>query len=147
MRLGIDTNVLVYAHVHHFPDHARVSTFLENALADPRTRLCIPTRVLDELLHVLTDARRFDPPVTMDQARDLVRVYLNRSNVEIVPVDEHAVSLALEMMERHGLGRNRVGETMIAASLLSSGVRDLVTCNPDDFKPFEAISLHDPRRT
>ena len=39
----------------------------------------------------------------------------------------------------------RIADTLFAAALLTSGVHDLITCNPDDFRVFEELRLIDPR--
>jgi predicted nucleic acid-binding protein len=47
--------------------------------------------------------------------------------------------------ERHRLGRKRIADTLFAATLLTHGVTELITCNPSDFRIFEGLTLIDPR--
>lgn len=146
MRAGLDTNVLVYAHLPVFPDSERVRAFLLQRLARPDTSFVVTPLVLHELVHVITDSRRFDPPVSMSEAVAIARSYLDRSNVECVASDEDSLALTLRWIEQMGLGRRRIADTLLAATLLRHGVESLVTCNPADFEVFEGLSLIDPRR-
>lgn len=63
VEIGLDTNVLVYAHIPAMPDHEHVRRYLLAQLADDARLVVIPL-VLHELVHVLTDSRRFDPPIS-----------------------------------------------------------------------------------
>lgn len=145
MRRGIDTNVLVYAHLPQFDEHPAVRRYLLDLLAEPTETLVVTPLVLHELVHLLTDGRRFDPPLTMAEALAVARLYLGRSNVECLAPDEPSVALAFELLERHRLDRKRISDTLFAATLLRHRVDHLVTCNPADFTVFEELRLIDPR--
>ena len=61
MRRGLDTNVLVYAHIASLPGHPAVREFLRGQLQDDETTLVLTAGVLHEFVHVVTDQRRFQP--------------------------------------------------------------------------------------
>ena len=145
MRLGLDTNVLIYAHLAVFPESGRVRGYLQRRLADDRCSLALTALVLHEFVHIVTDARRFDPPVAMSEALAIARSYVNRTNIECLPVDEASVRLALDLLDAHGLGRRRIADTLLASALLTHGVTEIVTCNPTDFACFDKLVAIDPR--
>jgi len=145
MRRGLDTNVLIYAHMPDLPDHARVRSFLLGQLAAEGVILVITPVILHEFVHIITDGKRFDPPVSMADALAVARVYLDHTNVECLSVDGQAVAGAFALIERHQLGRKRIADTLFAACLLGHEVRELITCNPDDFRIFDSLTLIDPR--
>ncbi|MEP7011630.1 MAG: TA system VapC family ribonuclease toxin [Acidobacteriota bacterium] len=145
MRRGVDTNVLIYAHMPELPHHVAVRGFLRDQLARDEVTLVITPAVLHEFLHVVTDGRRFDPPVAMAEALTVARVYLEHPKVECVSIDAQGAAVAFELMERHQLGRKRIADTQFAASLLGHGVHELITCNTSDFKIFDGLALVDPR--
>jgi predicted nucleic acid-binding protein len=145
VKRGIDTNVLIYAHLPALAEHAAVRRFLLDQLGQPGVTLVVTPLILHEFVHVITDPRRFDPPVPMAEALSLARRYLGRSNVECAAVDESAVRSALDLLERHGLGRKRIADALLAATLFRHGVRELITCNPSDFELFALFRLIDPR--
>jgi toxin-antitoxin system PIN domain toxin len=141
MRTGLDTNVLVYAHVPGFAQHAVARAFVQKRLARLHGTVVVTPMVLHELVHVITDPRRFDPPVTMGEALEVARRYLRRSNVECMAVDEAAVTRALELLEEHRLGRRHVADCLLAGTLLRHGVTELATYNPDDFRRFDGLHV------
>ena len=145
MKRGLDTNVLVYAHVASLPEHGVVRAFLEAQLARRDVTLFLTPSVLHEFVHVVTDPRRFEPPVAIGEALALARLYLGRANVECLATDAEALAAALDLVERHQLGRKRLADALLAATLLRHGVRQLVTSNRADFDVFSGLDLVDPR--
>jgi len=146
MRIGIDTNVLIYAHIPSMADHAATRKYLTERLEDPDTRLVVSPLVLHEFVHVVTDPKRFTPAVEMSDALSVARIYLGRDNVECLAVGEPAMTKAFDLIERHQLGRRRIADALFAATLLDAGVETLVTCNEKDFAVFDDLTLIDPRR-
>lgn len=145
MRRGLDTNVLIYAHMSSLSDHGAVRSYLLDQLADSETTLVLTAGVLHEFVHVVTDDHRFQPAVSMEDALKLARLYLSRKNIENVESDESSLLQAFDLVERHRLGRKRIADTLFAATLLRYGIHELITCNPADFRIFEELSLIDPR--
>jgi len=137
VKLGLDTNVLVYAHMPGFPQHERVRAFLLEQLQRDHVSLVVTAMVLHEFVHVITDPRRFAPPVSMAEALALARGYLGRTNVECLTTDEPALLGAFALLERHGLGLKRIADTLLAATLLRHQVVDFATCNAADFRVFD----------
>jgi len=145
MRRGLDTNVLVYAHIASLPGHPAVREFLRGQLQDDETTLVLTAGVLHEFVHVVTDERRFQPSTAMKDALAFARLYLGRSNVQYLDSDERCLLRAFELLEQHRLGRKRIADTLFAATLLTHGVRELITCNPGDFRIFKELLVIDPR--
>ena len=105
MRRGLDTNVLIYAHIPESPHHQKVRSFLLDQLSNEDVTLVITPVILHEFVHVVTDSKRFSPPVSMTDAMAVARVYLDHTNVECISLDGSAVVNAFALIERHGLGR------------------------------------------
>lgn len=145
MKRGLDTNVLVYAHIPAFAEHEPVRRFLQGQLAAEEVTLVVTPGILHEFVHVVTDARRFEPPLTMAEALAVARLYLGRTNVECAETDEAAVARAFDLVERHGLGRKRLADALLAATLMNHSVSELVTCDPRGFAPFDGLRVTDPR--
>ena len=145
MRRGLDTNVLVYAHVASLPEHGVVRDFLTRQLARRDVTLVVTPSILHAFVHVVTDPRRFEPPVPMGEALAIARLYLGRANVECVPTDADALAHVFTLVDRHGLGRKRLADTLLAATLLRNGVSELITCNRSDFEAFSGLQTVDPR--
>jgi predicted nucleic acid-binding protein len=145
VRIGVDTNVLVYAHIPSLPEYLTVRRDLLGRLREPSTHLVLSPTILHELVHVITDGRRFEPPVEKSEALSIGRLYLERENVECLSVGEAEVIRAFQLMERYRLGRQRIADTLFVATLLQAGVTTLLTCNEKDFAVFSEITTIDPR--
>jgi toxin-antitoxin system PIN domain toxin len=144
MRRAIDTNVLVYAHLPSMAEHDRARRYVEAELGRDDVTLVVTPAVLHELVHVITDPRRFDPPVSMPEALAVAQSYLGSANVECIATDATSAVLAFELLARHGLGRKRLADTLFAATLLTHGVHEIITSNRRDFEIFEGIYTIDP---
>ncbi len=143
MKVGTDTNVLITAALPALRGHVRVKRVLSDLLRAEEVLVLTPA-ILHELMHVITDGRLFEQPLPMVEASALAGYYLNRSNVELLVTDEAATLLALDLMEKHNLGRRRLADTLFAATLLTHEVSRLVTLNPRDFRLFTGLELIDP---
>lgn len=77
----------------------------------------------------------------MRQALTRSYQWWNGIEVDQVYANDHAVSWFLTWMERYGLGRKRILDTMLAATYFAGGVRSLVTSNIDDFSMFEELEI------
>ena len=52
-----------------------------------------------------------------------------------------SVAVFFDWMTRHRLGRKRILDTLLAATLHEAGVKSLLTLNPDDFRIFGCFEL------
>ena len=138
--IGVDTNILMALALAEHQFHARASETLRSEIGAGEMFAITPA-VLAEFIHAVTDPRRAERPLTMTQALDDARYWWNATQVQQVLPAPDSVALSLEWMTRHRLGRKRVLDTMLAATLHTAGVRRLFTSNPDDFRVFGAFEL------
>lgn len=135
MTHGFDTSLLVAHEVPGHADYAGVRARL-STLRAAGDRFAIASQVVTEFVHIVTDARRFSAPLTMERALDRARAWWNSPETERIEADDDAVKWFLESMARHQLGRKRVLDTMLAATYRSAGVTSLLTLNAADFAVF-----------
>lgn len=134
--LALDTDVLV-GWLHEESEHHEASRRLvERELADGETRLGLTAQVLFELVHVITDARRFESPLSVDDATGLVGDLWQSPDVDRVPAPPRVLARTLELLREHRLGRKRILDTALAATLETAGIRRLATWNPRDYQVF-----------
>ncbi len=141
--IGVDCNVLVQL---AFADHpANAKTFVAvQAETVQGTKLVFPSLVVNEFLHVATDVRRFNPPLTMTEALDWVDEFLANPTVELLESTTGSMDQTLRWMRKFSLGRKRILDTHLAAVLYTSGVRRLLTANPRDFTVFGVLETVTP---
>jgi len=95
---------------------------------------------LAEFIHVSTDARRFDSPLTQEDALKRAKKWWNVR--EVTPVFSTTGSTArfLDWMGEFDLGRKRILDTLLAASYVASGVQSIVTLDLRDFARFPSLA-------
>ena len=128
MHRGIDTTFLVQAEVREHPGHSAAKARLDELLQTGDT-LALAPQVLAEFIHIVTDPRRFSKPLPIGQATSRAEFWWNAREVtQVFPRDE-SVLLFLTWIARHGLGRNRLLDTLLAATYYASGVRSILSSN------------------
>lgn len=134
--IGADTTFLVQLELVESPGHEAAHALLHREILQPQVRLALAPQVLAEFIHVVTDARRFQTPLTISEAITKARFWWNAVEVQhLFPCGE-STALFLDWMQQHRLGRKRILDTQLAAILWAAGARRLLTANPHDFKVF-----------
>jgi predicted nucleic acid-binding protein len=145
MILGLDTDVLVSWAMAGALHHAAARRLFEREIRRGDSWLGLTPQVLHEFLHVVTDARRFPEPLPMERARELASDLWDAAEVERIVPSAGVVPRTLELMGRFGLGRKRILDTALAATLEAAGVRRLATWNGADFAIFPFLEVVGPQ--
>jgi predicted nucleic acid-binding protein len=143
MTHGLDTGFLVaLEHLEH-PDHADAEMKLAGLIASG-DRIAVAPQVLSEFLHVVTDPRRFVKPIDMVTARQVAEKWWTAA--EVIPVfpDDAATRQFLTWVGQHNLGRKRLLDTLLAATLREAAVFSILTTNPSDFTIFGIFTCITP---
>jgi predicted nucleic acid-binding protein len=98
-------------------------------------------QILAEFIHVVTDPRRFSSPLTQEQAIERAEIWWNAAEVVHVFPTADSTLLFLGWLEEYTLGRKRLLDTMLAATLRASGVTSILTLNRDDFFVFGCFTF------
>jgi len=139
VRHGFDTSLLVAHEVASHSDHVGARRRVSELRASG-AGFAIAAQVVTEFMHIVTDAKRFTAPLTVEQALERARAWWDSPDVARVEPDDDAVKWFLDAMVRHQLGRKRVLDTMLAATYRSAGITSLLTLNADDFAVFGELS-------
>ena len=135
MTHSFDTSLLVAYEVACHGEHDAVRRQVAG-LRQAGDRFAITAQVLTEFVHVVTDAKRFTEPLTMEQALERARAWWDSPDVGRCEADDEAVKWFLDAMAKHHLGRKRVLDTMLAATYHSEGITSVLTLNAADFTVF-----------
>jgi predicted nucleic acid-binding protein len=140
---GLDCNILVQLaladHPANVPTVAAVQGEVQRAGG-----LVFPPLVATEFLHVVTDPRRFAPPLTMLEALDWIEELLANPSVSLLQPTQESLHQTLRWMREFKLGRKRILDAHLAAVLHTAGVRRLLTSNPGDFTVFGVLEVLTP---
>lgn len=143
MTLGIDTDVLVSWVMRGTARHAAARRLFAQEV-EAGGRLGLTPQVLWELVHVVSDPRRFERPLAMPEALRRVRELWDAPEVARLVAGARVVPRALELMERLRLGRKSILDTVLAVTLEASDVSRLATWNGRDFERFHFLEVVTP---
>jgi predicted nucleic acid-binding protein len=133
---GADTTFLVQLELIELPAHVRAHEWLRREVLDRKVSLAVTPQVLAEFIHVVTDPRRFQKPLTVEEAVNRAHFWWNAAEVKHLLPSFESTQLFLDWMLRYRLGRKRILDTQFAANLWTAGVRRIITENGDDFRIF-----------
>jgi hypothetical protein len=80
----------------------------------------------------------------MTEALDWMEEFLNNPAVRLLEPNRTSVEQTLCWMRQFNLGRKRILDTQLAATLHSHGVGRMLTSNPADFKLFSVLEIVSP---
>lgn len=141
MILALDTDVLVSWAMTGSPRHEAARRLFDSEVRGRGGVLALTPQVIHEFLHVVTDGRRFENPLPMREAlRMSGQLWSAEEVMRVLPAPE-VLPRTLELMESLRLGRKRILDTALAATLECAGVHRLATFNPDDFAIFGFLEL------
>lgn len=140
MTHGIDTDFVVAVEISDHPFHKSADRLLRRLLAEGHEFALVP-QTLAEFLHVVTDSRRMPVPLTMSNALARANDWWNAAETVRVFPDGQSTADFLEWVGRHQLGRRRLLDTQLAATLHGAGVRRLITNNGADYLIFGAFEI------
>ena len=140
MTYGIDTSFLLAVEIVEHAHHAEALRLLGELLTRG-DRVAIAPQVLTEFVHVVTDARRFQQPFSMEAALNKSERWWNAAEADQVLPTNVAIALFHTWMRRHQLGRKRVLDTLLAATYRAADVTSLLTLNATDFTVFNEFAF------
>jgi predicted nucleic acid-binding protein len=143
MRHGLDTCILVAYEAASHPKHADSEALFRQCLSNGDDFALAP-QVLAELVHVLTDQKRFAQPLTRDAALRRAEMWWTASEVTQVFPTDAAVNTFVGWMNAYGLGRKRILDTLLGATYLTAGITSLMTTNSRDFRIFGVFNIVEP---
>jgi predicted nucleic acid-binding protein len=142
--LGVDTDILVNWVMAGAPHHRASRELFEREVRGRGQRLGVTLQVLLEFQHITTDPRRFETPLSMEQSLDWSQSIWDGKEVARVLPPPSVLPRTIELTRRYRLGRKRILDTALAATIEASGVKRFATLNRQDFEIFPFLELVSP---
>lgn len=139
--LLLDSNVLVYAHNEDSSFHSQAIKLIAK-ISKGEIFGVLSSQNLLEFYSVITDKRRLENPITPKLASELINEYLS-SPFEIIYPDSNTNKIIAELLKKNGFKDGQIFNVFLIATMLSNGIRHIVTANVADFKKFDGISVLD----
>jgi toxin-antitoxin system PIN domain toxin len=140
--IGVDTNILVYAHREDSPFHiAAVRRVAE--LAEGRASWAIPWPCLHEFLAIVTHPRIYAPPSSLARALAQVEAWLESPSLTLLAESAaHWTTLSSLLVDGRVAGP-QVHDARVAALCREHGVRELWSADRD-FSRFAGLFVVNP---
>jgi len=140
--IGIDTNILVYAHDNSSPFQAEALHLLENLLAGDI--VAVSEFSLREFFAVMTDGRKLRNPLSAEHARDIITDMFHSAKFYICQANRETWLNGYDLACKQQIVRYQLDDLIIALSLAQNGVEKIYTASADDFKKFDFIEPINP---
>ena len=139
---AVDTNVLVYAEITNSRHHSRANKLLIE-LAQSSAPWAIPWPCAYEFLRILTHAKVYHPPVSIEVAlQDLNSILASPSLSMLAETGSHPAILE-RVVRQSGATGNLIHDAHIVALCLEHGVTELLTADRD-FTRFSGLKINNP---
>ena len=137
----VDANLLVYAHVASFPQHARAQAWLDERI-NAAAPVGLPWPSLLAFVRIVSNPRIFPRPASVSAAWRQVESWLGAESVWVpLPTERHRQILAPLIQRAEGRA-NLVPDAHLAALAIEHG---LVLCSTDgDFARFDGLEWQNP---
>ena len=143
--IGIDTCFLIDLYWENSPRNKNARELFSKIANNESVKLAVYYNCFNEFLHVITDSKRFENPLSVSEAISVIDYWCDIDRVTVLYPDDTSFKRTLAWMNRYQLGRNRVNDTQMASCYLTSGVSSIITANPKDFEIFESFEINDYR--
>lgn len=143
--IGIDTCFLIDLYWQDSPRNKNARALFSQIANNESVKLAVYYNCFNEFLHVITDSKRFENPLSVSEAISVIDYWCDIDRVTVLYPDDTSFKRTLAWMNRYQLGRNRVNDTQMASCYLISGVSSIITANPKDFEIFESFEINDYR--
>ena len=138
-----DVNVLLYAHVETFAEHAKARAWWEKLL-NGRTEIGVASSVLFGFIRIATNRRLFDPPMSVEAALSRVEAWLARPHVRFLPPGPRHLEIAFRLLKQLGTAGNLTTDVQLAA--LAIEYQAEIHTNDLDFGRFPQLRWVSPLR-
>jgi uncharacterized protein len=140
--IGIDTNILVYAHRRDSPFHVPAIARIKE-LAEGRAPWGLPWPCVHEFYSVVTHPRIYSPPSTAEEAISQIAAWLESPSVAPVSEGPAYWSSLGRLLSDGKITGPAVHDARIAALCLATGVRELWSADRD-FSRFPELRTTNP---
>jgi len=143
--IGVDTNVLIYAHRRDSEWHDRAAESLR-FLAEARAPWAIPWPCVHEFLAIVTHPRVYDPPTPITAALEQVDAWIESPSLLLLGEGAEHWGTLRQILAAGRVSGPKIHDARIAALCLAHGVQELWTADRD-FSRFPALKTVNPLAT
>jgi len=136
-----DVNLLLYAHLTAFPEHARAAAWWEG-LMNGRHDVGVAAPAVFGFIRLATNPRVFDPPLAVTEAVGRVEEWLVRPHVHFIQPGPRHLEIAFALLRQVGVAANLTTDAQLAALAIEH--QGEVHSNDADFGRFPRLRWLNP---
>jgi toxin-antitoxin system PIN domain toxin len=136
-----DVNLLLYAHVNAFPEHARAAKWWVG-LMNGRRDVGVAAPAVFGFIRLATNPRVFDPPLAVTEALARVEEWFGRPHVHFVQPGPRHLEIAFGLLRQVGVAANLTTDAQLAALAIEH--QGEVHSNDADFARFPRLRWSNP---
>ena len=140
--IGVDTNILVYAHRRDSEWHEPAAACVRE-LAEGTVSWALPWPCLHEFMAIVTHERIFSPPSSVSKAIEQVNAWLESPSVVLLSETSGYWDVLTGLIKGSRVTGPRVHDGRIAALCIHHGVRELLSADRD-FSRFGGLRTRNP---
>ena len=126
LRVGIDTNILVYFLNEESIYHTRAKTFMDK-LQKGKIQGAISWQNLAELYAIVTDHKRFPKPMTASQMVETTKQFLESDNIKVILPIANTKEVFFNLVLKIRPKAQQIHDIFLAATLLANGITQIVS--------------------
>lgn len=143
MKVLLDTNILVHSYNRASPYQKRASDVVRKAVRG-KIEACIATQILYEFFAVVTDRKRVEYPLSVDEAVDICLDLWECREIEKVNPTMMAPREVFKLAKELKLSKGGVFDCVLAVTAKENDVEMIYTENVDDFKAYSFLKVSNP---
>lgn len=138
----IDSNIIIYSLNNTSSVQAQASKFLQQLLD---SSFYLTPQVILETYNVITDAKKAIEPLTSKQANTALTSVLTHPACNLIIPTEKTLTICIDLATQYNiLGKQKIYDCYLAATLLENHIETLYTANTEDFAIFPFLNPQNP---
>jgi toxin-antitoxin system PIN domain toxin len=136
-----DLNLLLYAEIAAFPEHAAARRWWEATLRGSED-VALTMLTVFGFLRISTNPKVFDPPLAVDDAINRVEAWLEQPSVQMLLPGPRHLEIAFRLLRDLGAAGNLTTDAQLAAFAIEHNAT--LYSNDTDFRRFNGLRWHNP---
>ena len=143
MKILLDTNILVHAYNKSSTYQNKASKIIKKAIKGEIEAYLAP-QVLYEFFAVVTNPRRVEHPMSLDEAADLCIDLWECREIEKLNPTPLAPKTVFKLAKELSLLKGRIFDCVLAITAKENKIETIYTENIDDFKNYDFLKAVNP---
>ncbi len=143
MKILLDTNILVHAYNKSSPNQKQASKIIKQALKS-EIEACLTAQVIYEFFAVVTNPKRAENPMDLDEAADLCLDLWECREIEKIMPTPLTPNEVFKLAKECKLTKGRIFDCIIAVTAKENKIDTIYTENISDFENYNFIKVLNP---